>query len=72
MTLSRNALRLLAGASALALATFGFVSRDGHAPLPERPVVPEPVAPALAPLPGGGTALDAIREASRQIPPPDA
>jgi soluble lytic murein transglycosylase len=62
MTLSRNAFRLMAGASVVALATFGFIARDGHAPLPER-AAPGPVMPTLTPLPGGG-ALDAIREAS--------
>jgi soluble lytic murein transglycosylase len=68
MTLSRNALRLLAGASALALATFGFVSRDGHTPLPARPAAPQPGAPALTPL-ASGSALDAIREASPKTGP---
>jgi hypothetical protein len=32
MTLFPNAFRLMAGASVLALATFGFIARDGHAP----------------------------------------
>jgi soluble lytic murein transglycosylase len=60
MTLSRNALRLGAGAAALALATFGFVTRDGHAPLPEHP------APPASPVSKPDVALDAIREASPQ------
>jgi soluble lytic murein transglycosylase len=69
MTLSRNALRLGVGAAALAIATFGFIARDGHVPLPEHPAEPaQPSAPApsASPAPKPDAALDAIREASPQ------
>jgi soluble lytic murein transglycosylase len=65
MTLSRNALRLGAGVAALAIATFGFVTRDGHVPLPEHPAAPaQPSAPASQTTEATPAALDAIREAS--------
>jgi soluble lytic murein transglycosylase len=69
MTLSRNALRLGVGAAALAIATFGFITRDGHVPLPEHPaepVQPSAPAPSASPAPKPDAALDAIREASPQ------
>jgi soluble lytic murein transglycosylase len=65
MTLSRNALRLGAGAAALAIATFGFIARDGHVPLPEHPAEPaQPSSPASQTSEATPAALDAIREAS--------